>query len=97
MIPAAGYNTGFYSMFDNACKNANPVLSQLLPRARNVVVVPLLDDLIPGGGDIRGLCRRARALTVRAARYSRESEVAAFLDRHAGGRRPVYAWRYALR
>lgn len=51
----------------------------------------------PGGGGIRGLCRRARALTVRAARHSRESDVAAFLDRHAGGRRPVYAWRYALR
>jgi hypothetical protein len=51
----------------------------------------------PGGGGIRGLCRRARALTVRAARCPRESDVAAFLDRHAGGRRPVYAWRYALR
>lgn len=51
----------------------------------------------PGNGGIRGLCRRARALTVRAARYSRESDVAAFLDRRAGGRRPVYAWRYALR
>jgi hypothetical protein len=51
----------------------------------------------PGGGGIRGLCRRARALTVRASRYSRESDVAALLDRHAGGRRPVYAWRYALR
>jgi hypothetical protein len=51
----------------------------------------------PGGGGIRGVCRRARALTVRAARHSREGDVAAFLDRHAGGRRPVYAWRYALR
>jgi hypothetical protein len=51
----------------------------------------------PGDGGIRGLCRRARTLTVRAARCPRESDVAAFLDRHAGGRRPVYAWRYALR
>ena len=50
-----------------------------------------------GSGGIRGLCRRARALTVRAARYSRESDVAALLNRCAGGRRPVYAWRYALR
>jgi hypothetical protein len=51
----------------------------------------------PGGGDIRGLCRRARALTMRASRCSRESDVAALLDHLAGGRRPVYAWRYALR
>ena len=50
-----------------------------------------------GGGGIRGLCRRARAITVRASRYPRESEVAALLNRCAGGRRPVYAWRYALR
>ena len=50
-----------------------------------------------GGGDIRAVCRRARALTVRASRYERESDVAALLNRHAGGRRPVYAWRYALR
>lgn len=50
-----------------------------------------------GSGGIRGTCRRARALTVRASRYSRESDVAALLNRHAGGRRPVYAWRYALR
>jgi hypothetical protein len=26
MVPPAGYSTGYYSMFDNACKNANPVL-----------------------------------------------------------------------
>jgi hypothetical protein len=50
-----------------------------------------------GGGDIRTVCRRARALTLRASRYERESDVAALLNRHAGGRRPVYAWRYALR
>jgi hypothetical protein len=50
-----------------------------------------------GGGGIRGVCRRARAITVRASRYSRESDVAALLNRRAGGRRPVYAWRYALR
>jgi hypothetical protein len=50
-----------------------------------------------GGGGIRGTCRRARALTVRASRYPRESDVATLLNRHAGGRRPVYAWRYALR
>jgi len=50
-----------------------------------------------GGGGIRGTCRRARALTVHAARYSRESDVAVLLNRCAGGRRPVYAWRYALR
>lgn len=50
-----------------------------------------------GGGGIRGLCRRARAITVRASRYPRESDVAALLNRCAGGRRPVYAWRYALR
>lgn len=50
-----------------------------------------------GGGGIRGVCRRARALTLRAARCARESDVAALLNRHAGGRRPVYAWRYALR
>jgi len=50
-----------------------------------------------GGGGIRGVCRRARALTVQASRYARESDVAALLNRRAGGRRPVYAWRYALR
>ena len=50
-----------------------------------------------GGGGIRGVCRRARAITVRASHYSRESDVAALLNRRAGGRRPVYAWRYALR
>jgi hypothetical protein len=50
-----------------------------------------------GGGGIRGVCRRARALTVHASRYARESDVAALLNRRAGGRRPVYAWRYALR
>ena len=50
-----------------------------------------------GGEDIRTVCRRARALTLRASRYERESDVAALLNRHAGGRRPVYAWRYALR
>ncbi|HEY2543640.1 MAG TPA: hypothetical protein VGH92_11375 [Gaiellaceae bacterium] len=50
-----------------------------------------------GSGGIRGVCRRARALTVRASRYRRESDVAALLNRYAGGRRPVYAWRYALR
>ena len=49
------------------------------------------------GGDIRTVCRRARALTVHASRYARESDVAALLNRRAGGRRPVYAWRYALR
>ncbi len=27
MIPPTGYATGFYSLFDNACKGANPVLS----------------------------------------------------------------------
>lgn len=50
-----------------------------------------------GSGGLRGVCRRARALTVQASRLSRESEVAALLNRRAGGRRPVYAWRYALR
>ena len=50
-----------------------------------------------GGRDIRSVCRRARAITVRASRYTRESDVAALLNRRAGGRRPVYAWRYALR
>ncbi|MBV8480077.1 MAG: hypothetical protein JOY72_07205 [Actinobacteria bacterium] len=50
-----------------------------------------------GGGGIRGTCRRARALTVQASRLARESDVAALLNRRAGGRRPVYAWRYALR
>lgn len=50
-----------------------------------------------GGGGIRGVCRRARALTVQASRYARESDVAALLNLRAGGRRPVYAWRYALR
>ena len=50
-----------------------------------------------GSGDLRTTCRRARRLTLRAARLPRESDVAALLDRHAGGRRPVYAWRYALR
>jgi hypothetical protein len=50
-----------------------------------------------GGGDIRTVCRLARTLTVRASHYWRESDVAALLNRCAGGRRPVYAWRYALR
>jgi hypothetical protein len=50
-----------------------------------------------GSGDIRTACRRARALTVQASRYARESDVATLLNRRAGGRRPVYAWRYALR
>jgi hypothetical protein len=50
-----------------------------------------------GRGAIRTVCRRARALTVQASRYERESDVAALLNRRAGGRRPVYAWRYALR
>jgi hypothetical protein len=50
-----------------------------------------------GGGGIRGVCRRARALSLRAARLRNESDVAALLNRCAGGRRPVYAWRYALR
>jgi hypothetical protein len=50
-----------------------------------------------GGGDLRGACRRARMLTLQAARLPRESDVAALLNRRAGGRRPVYAWRYALR
>jgi hypothetical protein len=50
-----------------------------------------------GGGGIRGVCRLARAITVRASYYARESDVAALLNRKAGGRRPVYAWRYALR
>jgi hypothetical protein len=50
-----------------------------------------------GSGDIRTVCRRARAITVRASRYARESDVAALLNRCAGGRHPVYAWRYALR
>ena len=50
-----------------------------------------------GGGGLRGVCRRARALTVHASRLPRESDVAALLNRRAGGRRPVYAWRYALR
>ena len=47
--------------------------------------------------DVRRVCRRARALTLQAARLARESDVAALLNRRAGGRRPVYAWRYALR
>jgi hypothetical protein len=34
---------------------------------------------------------------VQTSRYARESDVAALLNRRAGGRRPVYAWRYALR
>ncbi len=50
-----------------------------------------------GGGGLRSVCRRARALTVHASRLERESDVAALLNRCAGGRRPVYAWRYALR
>ena len=50
-----------------------------------------------GAGELRAACRRARALTVQVARLSRESDVAALLNRRAGGRRPVYAWRYALR
>jgi hypothetical protein len=50
-----------------------------------------------GGGGIRGVCTRARALAVSASRHRRESRVAALLDAHAGGRLPVYAWRYALR
>ncbi|HUZ99235.1 MAG TPA: hypothetical protein VMU74_07730 [Gaiellaceae bacterium] len=50
-----------------------------------------------GGGGLRGVCRRARALTVHASRMPRESDVAALLNRCSGGRRPVYAWRYALR
>ncbi len=50
-----------------------------------------------GGGGLRGVCRRARALTVQASRLPRESDVAALLNRRAGGRRPVYVWRYALR
>jgi len=50
-----------------------------------------------GGGDLRRACRRARALTLQAARLARESDVAWLLNRRAGGRRPVYAWRYALR
>ena len=50
-----------------------------------------------GTGGLRGVCRRARALTVQASRLPRESDVAALLNRRAGGRRPVYAWRYALR
>jgi hypothetical protein len=50
-----------------------------------------------GGGGLRGTCRRARALTVHASRLIRESDVAALLNGRAGGRRPVYAWRYALR
>lgn len=48
-------------------------------------------------GDLRRGCRRARALALRAAPLGRESDVAALLNRHAGGRRPVYAWRHALR
>ena len=52
---------------------------------------------VSSGGGIRSVCRRARAITVRASRYTRESDVAALLNRCAGGRRPVYAWRYALR
>jgi hypothetical protein len=50
-----------------------------------------------GTGGLRGVCRRARTLTVHASRLPRESDVAALLSRRAGGRRPVYAWRYALR
>ena len=50
-----------------------------------------------GSGGIRGTCRRARAVTVQASRLARESDVAVLLNRRAGGRRPVYAWRYALR
>jgi len=50
-----------------------------------------------GAGGLRGACRQARALTLQAARLPRESDVAALLNRRAGGRRPVYAWRYALR
>jgi hypothetical protein len=34
---------------------------------------------------------------MQTARLRRESDVAALLNRCAGGRRPVYAWRYALR
>jgi hypothetical protein len=50
-----------------------------------------------GAGGLRAACRRARRLTMRASRMQRESDVAALLNRYAGGRRPVYAWRYALR
>jgi hypothetical protein len=50
-----------------------------------------------GAGGLRGACRRARRLTMQTARLERESDVAALLNRSAGGRRPVYAWRYALR
>ncbi len=50
-----------------------------------------------GRGDLRAACRRARRLTLQTSRLRRESDVAALLDRYAGGRRPVYAWRCALR
>jgi len=60
-------------------------------------VLEILDVCAGGGGGLRGVCRRARSLTLRSARMTRESDVAALLNRHAGGRRPVYAWRYALR
>jgi hypothetical protein len=26
-VPASGYNTGFYSMFDNACENSGPIIT----------------------------------------------------------------------
>jgi hypothetical protein len=65
-------------------------------RERRHGVVELI-HACSGGGGIRAVCRRARALTVRASRYPRESDVAALLNRCAGGRRPVYAWRYSLR
>ena len=54
-------------------------------------------DVCGGAGDLRRVCRRARALTLRATRLRRESDVSALLNRHAGGRHPVYVWRYALR
>jgi hypothetical protein len=71
-------------------------VEQMARRERRHGVVEMI-AATGGSGGIRGTCRRARALTVRASRYPRESDVAALLNRQAGGRRPVYAWRYALR
>jgi hypothetical protein len=71
-------------------------LARVARRERRHGVVEVI-AACAGGGGIRGVCRRARALTVLASRHARESDVAALLNRYAGGRRPVYAWRYALR
>lgn len=85
---AAALRDGYLPSVDDVARTAR--------RERRHGVVEMI-VACAGGGGIRGMCRRARALTVRASRYARESDVAALLNRCAGGRRPVYAWRYVLR